>query len=171
MKFPTILHHLCRHRGVVGFAVSWICGLVFGVLFALNTDVIFPDAILRITNSQLSAPGLLFTILLPFVLAACVPAAGHTAWICLLAFLRCVSFAFVAVAIHLNFRSAGWLIMLLLQFGAVCSLPLYCWFCLRRLGGRADQKTDLLITCCFAVAIAAADLYLVAPLLERALSF
>lgn len=172
MDIRKILHGFHRHGAELGFVVSWFCGLLSGIVMALHTDYAFFDPIRQISSSQLSAAGVILATFLPFAIAACVSRLCHPGWLALIAGLRMFAFAYISMAIHIVFSSAGWLFCLLLQFGSILSLPLFCWFCIRRVSGRAGLlKTDILITCSFTVAIAAVDLYLIAPLLGTIAEF
>lgn len=164
MDFRKILHRFRHCRAELILIFFWIAGLLFGAFSAQRTDRQMLSLLLHLPSSPLSAAGAMVSILIPF--AAVVSCTGSYA-ISLIAGLRAFAFAYTAVSLNVVYGSAGWLLQLLLQFGAIISLPLFFWFVLRRLTGRAIPVWDILIVCVFTVAISAAQFYLVAPLLGR----
>ena len=89
------------------------------------------------------------------------------------AYLFClVRGAFLGVLLGALTEVGGLWLGLLLLFSALAVSPVALWFLWRRLSlGRDSCRSDFLYAFLAVLAIAAADLWVVAPFLERALSF
>lgn len=148
----------------------WCAGLILGVFFACQAD----DSTILMMRSAASAPvsisGLLVVFLLPFLLSASAVYLSQPLLLLATAFAKAFSFGFCAYAVDSAFRSAGWLMCLLLMFSDLCFLPVLMWFWLRHItGNRRSADVDLAVCAAIAVCIGLFDYCIVSPFLAMVL--
>lgn len=171
MNFAAVLHGFRRCKTEVIFALSWLCGLVLGIVAASFSGAESLQGIADALSAPASFPGAFLSAMLPFLGVGCCMFV-NARWIHLLAGLRAFAFAYFGMAVHILFGSAGWLVRIHFQFGALCTLPLFCWFCIRCFSGTRDSvKAECLTVFILTAAIAAVDCYLIAPQLSRIAAF
>ena len=152
-------------------ASSWFLGLVLGIVFSIAAGDPLVSLMRTAVNSRVSISGLLTAILLPFLLSA-FAVIFHESWLLILiAFLKAFMFSFVGFGVTVAFRSAGWLVRLLLMFGDCCSLPVLFWYWSRHVGVQESSSfSAIVVPFALLFCIGSFDFCVVSPFLATLIS-
>ena len=153
--FANIRDWFCRVCRGRRFVLSvWIAfGCITGAVFALNIS----NSFLLLMRSELFCGMSIFWLILasflPFLISA-FAVYFMKCWIFYpIGFSRGFWLCFLAVAVIRIFGSAGWIVNCLFLFSGILTLPLLCWFWIRRFSlSREMIRRDFLI-CLIAVII------------------
>ena len=148
------------------FGFVFLGGLLLGALLAPYAAEDYYLLMRRAAGSPVSIVGLFASILLPFLIAAYAVFISKPVLLYAVCFCKAVLFSFCCRGIQLSFGSAGWLVLILMQFSDLCMLPVLCWFSFRHLGNGTHQlKRDFAIVCLIGFAVGILDYCMVSPFL------
>ena len=144
----------------------WLAGFLLGGFFLPYAG----DSYLLLMRSAVSSPvsivGLFSGVLLPFLISAFAVYLSMPLVLACTCFLKAFSFSVCAGAVFSAFGSAGWLILILMQFSDCCMLPVMVWFsCRHWKTGRRNLRRDLTAVLFSAVAVGIMDYCIVSPYL------
>ena len=144
--------------------LCWSIGFGCGILSAAGADDIV-SLMRACCDASVSIVGLLFIPLFPFLISA-VAVYFSLPWLLFLtAFLKSFLSSFCACAIFRVFKGAGWLVLPMLQFTDLLTLPVLCRFQFRHICG---QKTGVIregtMSLAWFMAVVLTDWLWVAPL-------
>ena len=139
----------------------WLAGLVIGTL------VLVPDPPLMRPQPQagVSIVSAIVTTILPFLLAALAVHINRKKLIWFICFLKAFSFAFCGALIWSSYAGAGWLVRFLLMFTDICTLPVFCWYCIRSFS--TAKRGDLAVCILISLTSAGIDHFVVSPFLAK----
>ena len=131
IRFSAVISRL-KHPAVLLFCFGLV-SLSAGTLIAVRADCSAFSLMRWAVTSPVSIVCHLALQLLPFLIAAyAVSISGlwllYTVFSC-----KLFSFAYMGMLLWLAYGSAGWLVRFLFLFTDIVSVPLFCWFCTRRL--------------------------------------
>ena len=148
---------------------AWFAGVSLGLLAARFYGDPVRALALAAGNQELTFGGSCVVTVLPLFLSAFAVFFFRRTGAYLAALIRGGGLGFLLGCL---WSVGGFWLGLLLLFSAVAVSPVILWFLLRRLAlGRDRCRSDLLYAFLASAGIAAADVWAVAPFLERALSF
>ena len=134
-------------------ALSWVLGLVLGVIYGYQADLSSFLMMRSAASSPMTIVGLLVILYFPLFLSALAVYRNHSHLLILICFLKAFLFASCGSSLNVAFGSAVWLVRFLLQFSDLCSIPFFYWFCIRNITGQSvNTQADILI-CGVAMAI------------------
>ena len=154
---------------------SRIASLVLGVCLALGagfgiwSSVCAGEQLISTmhmaASSHVSMIGSLSAAALPFLFSAFAAYLGRPVLLIPIAFGKAFFFSYVTVGLLTAWASAGWLVVGLMCFGSMASMPLLCWYWLRCLQGHGFERGVFCLTLgCFLV-IGIVDHCLIVPFL------
>ncbi len=119
---PRNYFHVCANRLAKGIVLCWFLGLVSGTVLSILHRSEFSSLMCSAVLQPVSIVGLFVCTVFPFVLFAFAFCNRKRWMIYSICFYKSFSHFFCAVAIILRFRSAGWLVYLLIMFTDACVL-------------------------------------------------
>lgn len=156
----------------VAFVLSWILGLVFGILlFHCQLDSV--SALMRAAcNIRVSIVGLMTVLALPFLAIVSCLYLSVPVLVLPILFLKAVSYSFCCAAIGQAFGDAAWLVRLLLLFSDNACTALLFLFSVRHGSGsnRYIFKREVLLFSVVLILTGTVDYLWVSPLLTKLLS-
>ena len=148
---------------------SWFAGVSLGLLAARFYGDPVRALALAAGNQELTFGGSCVVTVLPLFLSAFAVFFFRRTGAYFAALIRGGGLGFLLGCL---WSVGGFWLGILLLFSAVAVSPVILWFLLRRLAlGRDRCRSDLVCAFLASAGIAAADVWAVAPFLERALSF
>lgn len=156
-----------RKWGELLLALSFVCGLLFGILLFRVAGNSLISLMPGILTCPVSIVDLLIPFTLPFLLSAiavylCIP--GTLPFIC---FLKTTQFSFVSCGVMASFGSSGWLIRILFLFSDICCLALLYLYWLRHISvGRLFSRIEVCFFLVAAVLITGIDYLVIFPFLQ-----
>lgn len=148
--------------------LSWCLGLLLGALAATAASNVLIPLMRRALHLPASLPGLLISIVLPFLLSAYAVSLSEP-WLLLpISALKAFGFAFCSFGVTLTYGTAGWLVRLLFLFSDVCVIPILFFYWLRHIPD-ASRKSGRELAGCLLLAsfVGVIDLYLISPFLAK----
>ena len=170
--FRQIVLHDYRKRYIVYLAFIWIFGLIFGVNLSFAAGPDFLSLMRGASGCSVSIVCLLSVSLLPFLFSAVAVYIRSMPFLAVLCFIKGFLFAFVSAGIFTAFKSAGWLVRILMMFSDLgCLVPLWwCW--ISCVSGRCRNSVyPVLQSSLLALCIISLDYVYVSPLLEKLVEF
>lgn len=167
----NLSHFWCKGgRRILAF--FWFSGLLLGLLVTIYAGDSFLPMMRTAVLCRVSISGLLFAILLPFLLSALAVFASQPWLIGLIAFSKSFLFMLLAAGVSLAYGTGGWLVRILFMFGDICSLPLLWFFWLRRgCGGLTAAPWYCAVVGALAAAACCMDFYVISPFLTDLILF
>ena len=174
-----MLFHQSNHNTAFRLRVSeillvsvWLGGLLLGAFLSPFAPESYLLLMRRAAGSPVSIVGLFASVLLPFLIATYAVSISKPVLLYAVCFCKAVLFSFCCRGIQLTFGSAGWLVLILMQFSDLCMLPVLCWFSFRHLGaGTHRLKRDFAIGCGIGTAVGILDYCMVSPFLVMLIDF
>ena len=156
----------CCRNFTFTLALSWIIGLLNGLLFSLSADTLLSSTMRIAINGGMSISGLLTALLLPFLFSAFAVFISQLWLLIPIAFVKAFLFSFTGLGVLLTFGSAGWLICLLFMFAESLAMPILWWYWLRVSGdsGRTVFHNCFPAVLCVGL-VGCIDQWIVAPFL------
>lgn len=140
IHIQAIIHRL-KHPAFRLFVFCGV-GLILGTLLAAYADSSLFSWMRRAVLEPVSIVMSLAALLLPFLIAAYAASISRLWLINLVCGCKLFLFAYTGTLIWTAFGAAGWLIRFLLLFSDIILIPVFCWYCFRRLTGEFDEKKD-----------------------------
>lgn len=166
ISFPLKLMEASRRSCKSHLILFWLVGFGSGVFTAAGADNIV-SLMRACCDAGVSIVGLLLVPLFPFLISAVAVYFSLPWLLCLTAFLKSFLSAFCACAVFLVFKGAGWLILPMLQFTDLMTLPVLYRFQSRHISGqRARVIQESIVSLLWFLAVSLTDLLWVTPLLK-----
>lgn len=113
---------LCMRQLATGIVLCWLFGFLSGVTLAYRCRTEYASLMCSAAPQPVSIVGLIVCALLPLALLAFAIYNRKRWMIYSICFYKSFSHFFCASAIFMQFRSAGWLVYLLMMFADTCVL-------------------------------------------------
>ncbi|MBQ8237029.1 MAG: hypothetical protein IJZ39_02620 [Oscillospiraceae bacterium] len=161
-----------RHQGpALVLAAFFFLGHFLGVLLSGSASQHFFSAMRTAVSSRVSIIGLLSSVVLPFVFSAAAVYLGRPVLLFPIAFWKAFLFSYLGSGLCSAWGSAGWLMMPLVMFGSLCSMPVLYWYWMRSVAG---HRFEIGVCCAIfgiLLAVWAVDYYLIVPFLAGIITF
>ncbi len=174
MKLVIDWRHISAflRRKRVQLWLVWLLGLSLGTVLAAYADPSCFSLMRSAASCRMSIVGLVASVLLPFLFSAYAVTISRPELVLGICACKAFSFAYCGQIARMAYGTAGWLVQPLLQFTAICTLPVFCGFCLRHIaGGKATARRDLGLCLGLAVLIAGVDYFVVSPFLAGLIDY
>lgn len=160
------LRYFWHKNAVLFLLLVYMCGLFGGAHVASTSLRTLTPVLFSVSNSGASAIGLVCVLLIPLLLSVLAVYFSIPAAILPICFFKAFAFGYCSCGILLSFRSAGWLVRLLLLFSdSLMLMPLlWLWLCHIK-GSRIRLKRNTMVCLLTALAIGAVDYMYISPLL------
>ena len=166
--FHTFLKRICCISVTWALPFCWVLGLLLGAAYGYRADRSYVLLMRIAASSRMSLVGLFFALYVPLLLSAFAVYLKHPQWLIPICFAKAFLFASCGSALLVAFRSAAWLVRLLLQFSDLCSMPFFYWFCMRNITGRnLNTQSDFLVCCVVVTTIGIFDFCVISPYLVK----
>ena len=146
MHIIRLLHTVPRGRTLL--SIVWFSGLICGCLLALAQPKESIEFVGSIYQVNISIPGLLLSLFLPFVFSVLVVWMRLPILLLPIAFIKSICFSFCTSCLILAFGNAGWLLYRFYVFSDSFAVVILLWFWNRRI---CESAHNLILEtlCCF----------------------
>ena len=151
--------------------VFFLLGHLLGVWASGHTSSFLLSAMRTVVSSRVSVIGLFSSLVLPFLFSAFAVYLAQPLLLFPIAFWKAFLFSYTGSALFAYWGGAGWLIMPLLMFGSICSMPVLCWYWMHHICGRRFRCGIFFLIVGILAAIRIFDLFLIEPFLARIITF
>lgn len=156
----------CKARRFL-LAVFWLLGLLSGTAIPFLAGNFFASQMRDTCFGVVSIMGLLYVVLLPFLLSALAVFLSQIWALYILAFGKALLVGTVGLYIQISF-SGGWLLRWLLCFGSLALLPALYWYWLSHVGTRRKFSfVQWALTVSVATLLGSIDYFIIVPFLAR----
>ena len=154
-----------KHPAVLLFCFGLV-SLIAGTLLAVRADSSAFSLMRQAVISPVSIVCHLALQLLPFLIAAYAVSISRS-WLLYTVFsCKLFSFAYTGTLVWIAFGSAGWLVRFLILFSDIILVPVFCWFCTKRLM-KSDGAKDLWLCMGLTVITVLMNLFIFSPFLVK----
>lgn len=146
----------------------WSVGMILGICTGSEIDRSLFSLMLPNALDRVSIVGHFIAVFLPFLLSGFVVDIHAPKLLLPIAFFKVYSFSLVGSLIFGIYKSAGWLVSLLVQFSDILLMPVLFWYCLRNVSGKNPfPKRDTYICLFIAAVVACFDYFVVSPFFAK----
>lgn len=165
----TAFHYFnCREMNLYLLAFFTLCGCSLGVYTSHKSDSISFHLMRMAVTCPVSIVGLVFVILLPFLITAFAIWISKPYLFLPVSFFNSFSFTLILCYTITVFDTAGWLVCLMLLFSNISVQFCLNWIWIRYFNGTSGSSAEDLLVCVFGLlAIVVIDYLFVAPYLVQ----
>ena len=133
--FRPVFPHWWRKSAAVFLALSWLAGLMLGVVLFVHTDGCFSSLMRGALDDTVSIVVRISVAVLPFLFSAFAVYIFKPGLLLPVCFLKAFAFSFVSVGVLSSFGSGGWALRWLLMFTDILSLPVLYFYWRQHISG------------------------------------
>ena len=169
-SFFCLPDHFHR-KGPFLLTVFFLLGHLLGVWVSGHASDFLFSAMRTVVSSRVSIIGLLSALVLPFLFSAFAVYMTQPMLLFPIAFWKAFLFSYLSAGLLSAWGSAGWLVMPLVMFCSLCSMPVLYWYWQRHIGGEHFRWGTFSFTLAVLAAIGIVNLFVIEPFLVRIITF